>query len=765
VAVVFEAPEGSAATAGLVTDLKDVIKKRGSIATTALGTLSGGASHPASSDGATVVAPFTLNEAQESVIRLAMTRRLTVATGPPGTGKSQLVANLVATAVAADHSVLVASTNNKAVDEVVWRCQSIMPGLILRTGSEAERHREADALDELLSWPGESTDLATSRHTLRLRSDDADQLRSRLRNQATVEAELATLVQQREAHAKVARMRIDGLRPELVPDAGVRTWLARTKSANESRLLGFWLRRRLASRLALPDARRETCRALQDLLETEVRWREASAHAARFPDDADLLQQVRLAQAKVEEASRSVVQATLVDRSRRGRRPIIKRQQAVRAPEGGGWTEFHAARAYLRGWAVTTHSIRRFPPNPALFDLAIVDEASQCSIPAVVPVLFRAKRALIIGDPMQLTHVTTMTTTTETECRKRAGIGAGWLEQRHLGYRRHSAFRAFDEAADRTLLLDEHFRCHPTIAEISNRMFYGGQLTVLTDVSRLQRVDEKPATWQPVLGVPRQPPSGSWCNEAEAQHVAQVVQQLLARLPPEATVGVVTPYRAQQELISKLCEATNARVGTVHTFQGGECDAMVLSIVGGRDMPDSGLRWLQRQANLWNVAITRARSHLIVVGDLDFWRGRPGVVGERADLAQGDAATPLPRVSPSTVEGVRRAGDMLHRQLEETRPPVNYRRDVVRDGYWCDFLLEPSTDPVALLLDHGYGDLDPARHLRLQLERRDRLAGTGVCHAIRIPAWRALLDPSDVVRGFRNQLGERGSITQWVPDC
>jgi len=243
------------------------------------------------------------------------------------------------------------------------------------------------------------------------------------------------------------------------------------------------------------------------------------------------------------------------------------------------------------------------------------------------------------------------------------------------------------------------------------------------------------------------------------------VQQLLARLPPEATVGVVTPYRAQQELISKLCEATNARVGTVHTFQGGECDAMVLSIVGGRDMPDSGLRWLQRQANLWNVAITRARSHLIVVGDLDFWRGRPGVVGERADLAQGDAATPLPRVSPSTVEGVRRAGDMLHRQLEETRPPVNYRRDVVRDGYWCDFLLEPSTDPVALLLDHGYGDLDPARHLRLQLERRDRLAGTGVCHAIRIPAWRALLDPSDVVRGFRNQLGERGSITQWVPDC
>jgi hypothetical protein len=113
VAVVFEAPEGSVATAGLVTDLKDIIKKQGSIATTALGTLSGGASHPASSDGA-IVAPFALNEAQASVIRSAMTRRLTVATGPPGTGKSQLVANLVATAVAADHSVLSAFTESSS---------------------------------------------------------------------------------------------------------------------------------------------------------------------------------------------------------------------------------------------------------------------------------------------------------------------------------------------------------------------------------------------------------------------------------------------------------------------------------------------------------------------------------------------------------------------------------------------------------------------------------------------------------------------------
>jgi hypothetical protein len=747
VAVLFEAPEGSAAIAGLVKDLKDIIDKRDRIDATALGTLSGGAASKASGDF-TTVAPFPLNEAQEAVIRSAMTRRLTVATGPPGTGKSQLVANLVATTVAANESVLVASTNNKAVDEVVWRCESIMPGLALRTGNEAERQREADALAELLGRLGDGADLATSCHTLRLRADDVDQARASLRGQAIVEAELAALVRQREEQAEAVGFGARGLPSELAADDGLRAWFARTERANRSRLLGFWLRRRLAKRLGLPDASRERCHALQGLLETEVRWRMRRTSAAYFPDDPQLLEDFRSTQARFAEASASVVRATLLEQAGRGRQAITRRLQAVRANEGG-WSEFLSAHPYLRGWAVTTHSIRRFPPSPELFDLAIVDEASQCPIPAVVPVLFRAKRALIIGDPMQLTHVTTMTATTEAECRTRAGIGAEWLEQRRLAYRRHSAFRAFDAATDHTHLLDEHFRCHPAIAEISNRMFYGRQLIVLTDISRLRRIDEKPVSWQPALGVAKRPPGGSWLNNEEAQHVAKLVRRLIEQLPPETTVGVVTPFRAQQELISRMCQGTNARVGTVHTFQGGECDVMVLSVVGGRDMSNSGLRWLQSELNLWNVAITRARSHLIIVGDLQFWRGRSGVVGSLAEVDDVDIGANLASTSPGTTDRGRPVADMLHRRLERLRPPVEFRRDVVQDGYSCDFLLEPSSQPVALLVDHGHGEQDPARHLRLQLERCDRLAGTGLHHALRVPAWRALWEPDQVLQEVR----------------
>ncbi|WP_369028854.1 AAA domain-containing protein, partial [Nocardia farcinica] len=87
---------------------------------TALGAISPGAAAPHRAEpehSIRIVTPLRCNEAQEAVIRSAMTQPLTVATGPPGTGKTDLVVNLVATAISTGHTVLVASTNNRAVDE------------------------------------------------------------------------------------------------------------------------------------------------------------------------------------------------------------------------------------------------------------------------------------------------------------------------------------------------------------------------------------------------------------------------------------------------------------------------------------------------------------------------------------------------------------------------------------------------------------------------------------------------------------------------
>ena len=64
-----------------------------------------------------------------------------------------------------------------------------------------------------------------------------------------------------------------------------------------------------------------------------------------------------------------------------------------------------------------------------MFDLVIVDEASQCSIPSVVPLLYRAKRALMIGDAMQLPHISNVDADTDLTLRSRRNISPDWLDR------------------------------------------------------------------------------------------------------------------------------------------------------------------------------------------------------------------------------------------------------------------------------------------------------------------------------------------------
>jgi superfamily I DNA and/or RNA helicase len=221
----------------------------------------------------------------------------------------------------------------------------------------------------------------------------------------------------------------------------------------------------------------------------------------------------------------------------------------------------------------------------------------------VRPSCWRAKRALIIGDLMQLAPVISLKPAQEAEIRREVGVSASRLEKHRLTYHRHSAFHAFETSARGSLLLDEHFRCHPTIAAVSNEQFYGGKLTVLTDVAKLRRLPRQAILWAHISGDMCRRRGGSWVNEAEAERVHRSVDYLLEQLPTGSNVGVVTPFTAQAALLKKYWHGDDrVRVGTVHTFQGAQRDAMVFSLVAGKDMRSKTKSWLSGSLNLWNVA-------------------------------------------------------------------------------------------------------------------------------------------------------------------
>ncbi|RDI22881.1 caspase, EACC1-associated type [Lentzea flaviverrucosa] len=697
VALLFTVAHDTRTTGGLTKDLEMLDRKQTQISETALSALASGRA-PAPLRPWTNVTPLAANEGQLDIIESAMTTSMTVATGPPGTGKSQLVANLVATAVCAGQSVLVVSTNNRAVDEVWERCEKIVPGSLVRTGSRNKkrdyRQAESDTLTALLKpRPGAAT-ITTRRAELQLAQDHLGRIRAGLGQKATAEQHLLTAGVAREQTALAWQWRLPDT--ETLP-----AWALRARKLAKAWFFGHSRRTRFLRNAGWTGGvTPQTCVSAAERADAELRWRRARADPALEWSDEDLSSTLASAEKQVRDTSAALLAAVVAEGARSGGTAVSELLQA----SGGGtrdWSEVRAVLPHVRGWAVTALSARRFPMDPGLFDLVVIDEASQCLVPYVLPLLFRAKRALVIGDPLQLPPVVTVAPEVEAAARRAAKVRAAWLEERRMAFHRHSTFHACQRAMPMTFMLSEHFRCHPQIAEISNHRFYGSKLTVLTNVSQQKRMDDRAVVWVDVKGKAERLGSGSWVNPAEAAKTRSCVEHLLKMLPEDATVGVVTPFKGQEERISRWFTGNErVRVGTVHTFQGGERDAIVLSLVAADGMRQGSIAWLERQLFLWNVAITRARSHLIVVGDRSLWSERGGTAGALMSAATG----PVPDLTGDDV-------DPLVLRLKQARPDAQL--SVPTLGYVADAVV--GTGP--LLLDRGAGTSEPVRHLRLTLAR------------------------------------------------
>ncbi|KAB2339666.1 caspase, EACC1-associated type [Actinomadura rudentiformis] len=746
-AVLISVPRKISATAKLLKDLEDIDRKQDRIKITALAALSpdpGERPEPPPErqpHDVRLVTPLPCNEAQAAVMVSAMTRRLTVATGPPGTGKSQLVANLVATAQASGETVLVASTNNQAVDEVCGRAHGLVEGSLVRTGSAQNRESEAATLDLLAKLGPPQHNVETARAQLTMAADVLKGTRLNLGAIASTEARLRHAGAAREEHAGALGLPVSDLHERLGSQGPLDVLARKAERAASARFLGEWRRRRFLGRLgiAVPGSgTAEGCLTVARFLHAETVWQSDQALAAGHPDDGSLLAELDAAEQGVRTASTALLDSSVRTSVRRGR-TLINELLRARRSGSSDWRAVKQVLTAVRGWAVTSLSARRFPPEPALFDLVIIDEASQCAIPHVIPLLFRARRALIIGDVMQLPHIATVSAEREAMIRRQAGLRSDWLEKTRLGFRRYSAFHAAERSAAGSFLLDEHFRCHPDIAMFTNQQFYQGRLNVLTDIRNRPSLPGKQAIiWSDVPGRATRPASGSsWVNNDELRKVLDSVRYLLAGLPPDATIGVVTPFKAQADAVRDRVGHDNerVRVGTVHTFQGGERDVMIFSLVAGDGMRAGSIRWVEQQLNLWNVAITRARSHLIMVGDATLWHGRGGIA---ADLLQAANAADKLGGMPETTDGRQELSDRLFKALSSRNPDSTVELGGTVNGHRLDALVRRPQHNTAILLDPGPPQDGAAdRHLRLMLRRRDLLNGTDAAQtAERLPAWR-----------------------------
>lgn len=688
---------------------------------------------------------LTLNHEQMAASRAAAEQNLSIVVGPPGTGKSRVVAAVLAQQALLDRSALAASRNHQALEAVVPRVNAItepwpiMLRLARPWGAPADMSMQA-AIGQLVSSDlvGDREHLENVRQALARRIDDHEktaevvsqvgEIREALRKRSFDLDELVRLVP--KEYRDLATRGHEQLPNEIEINAAIGI-LADPKPFRWS-LTWLWqrlfqkkrLRQGLSRAIAIDgkmkqvfdrsrklpamghNATPETITFSRKVLEfwkPIVQTNEAAFLASELRRQLDALpptdKACRAAHKTAEEVAKLSAESFL-ELARQSGAEISDEERCLLAnilatienrsgldseADHRRWSEAmrKAFPIFLKHFplaATTNLSIRRdINLEPAVFDLLVIDEASQCDIASVIPLMFRAKRAMIVGDPMQLSHVTSLSSATDRHLRRQFGVDD--IELERFSYRTSSMFHFANTSPSvgSRVSLRQHHRCHPSIAAYCSETFYKGSWTVLTEDTGKQGIQ-----WTDVPDDSQPAPGGGALSQQQISHICDELKRLHED-GYKGSLGVVTPFRQQanrlrdaiyQSLPQEFIVTARLLVDTADGFQGDERDIVLFSLVGGETLTDGSLRFLSGGPNRFNVAASRAKQLLHVFGD-STWARNCNIrhirtlaefcdreLAERSKAAQSGFRADLvgPVWEPALAEAMTKAGLQFHQQ-------------------------------------------------------------------------------------------------------
>lgn len=250
----------------------------------------------------------------------------------------------------------------------------------------------------------------------------------------------------------------------------------------------------------------------------------------------------------------------------------------------------------------------------------LIDEAGQAPPQAAAGAVWRARRCVVVGDPLQLEPIVTIPRSAQEALRRYYSVAETWVpgttSVQGLADRtaRYGATVETDDGPLRIgAPLRVHRRCDEPMFSVSNRIAYGGSMVFGT--APRPPLALRPSCWIHVDG---QVADGHWIGE-EGAALDHLLGELLGHVPAES-IFLISPFRdVVRQLRRRVEAAAGIRAGTVHTVQGKEADVVVL-VLGGNPQRPGAKYWAASSPNLLNVAVTRARRRLFVIGNQTDWR-------------------------------------------------------------------------------------------------------------------------------------------------
>ena len=509
--------------------------------------------------------PALLSEAQKKVLNIGATQTLGIVSGPPGTGKSYTIAAVAAEHAIRNESTLIVAGSETALDVIADKLKNdfSLENFYVRAGQKTFLRDFKQYLNDLLAGYynfEEAKNLQALQKQVDLLVDQID----------VHESDILTLCKR-------------------AIKLGKRSHKVESASAN------FW--ERLVNKL-----QQSSIDSLKDL----------------WPLQQHFNQKLENKEKKSAQYLRSTKAHRVSDLLTHDRKTVQTFNSAIRARTSSKQAEYFSSVNFyslLNGfpiWLVSLNTLHRvLPLTSEMFDLVIIDEATQCNIASSLPALQRAKRALVVGDQKQLRHFSFLSKAKETKIAKEH---APTEYERLISYRDNSILDlalCASKQQRQIAFLDEHFRSQPELINFSNTLFYNNKLKVM---------QHRPCSSSGHIKIIRFQGKrhAAGYNKDEAIAVLDHIRQIIDNSKQTGqitSIGVLSPFSKQVKFIADLVEKNisledikhhKIKIATPYGFQGEERETMLLSF----SLDNTSLRAAAylNKTDVFNVAVTRART-------------------------------------------------------------------------------------------------------------------------------------------------------------
>lgn len=547
-----------------------------------------------------LIFPFGINQSQYQAVKNAMENQISVIEGPPGTGKTQTILNIIANLIYNGKSVSVVSNNNSATANVFEKLKQFDFGYICATLGRKENKEnfiqnqnglypnfEYNENDKLEANPNKNKELIEQ-------LEEFFNLQNNIAINKNILSELKIEIEhfiKQENISNLPKIRnIKSLNSQKIMNIKIRL--------EELKRVGIFLKLKLILLYGIGDFKfykksiNEIINAYDKIYYT-LKEKELNEAIEKDSKRFELLSKNNIIET-LKNNSISILRTYLKNKYKNKKeRKIFTLEDLNKKSE-----------KFILEYPVifsTTYSIGKCLNKDFKFDYLIIDEASQVDLITGALALYNAKNAVIVGDRKQLPNVIPTDSLSKIEeLSKKYNIASNY------DYVKQSFLTSIIESLNyvNKVLLKEHYRCHPKIINFCNKKFYNNELVILTEDKGEEDV------MKVYITVKGSHARGHY-NQRQIDIIDKEIMPELKQKLSVDEIGIVSPYNEQKIRLQDTINNENIQIDTVHKYQGREKDAIIITTVNNQ------ISEFIDDPKMLNVAITRSKRFLRLVVSRD----------------------------------------------------------------------------------------------------------------------------------------------------